>query len=125
MLRLLTDEHLSPVVAAQVRMKRPAIAIQSIHEWRNGSFRGKIDLLLLRAANDEGLTLLTYDQSTIPPLLMEFTIAKENHGGIIFVDGDTISSNDYGGLVRAIIAFYERCAEWEWANRISFLEREP
>ena len=67
-LALLTDEQISYVVAEQVQAKRPDISITSVRAWRGGTFQGKTDESLLRAAAEEGLTLVTYDQKTIPPV---------------------------------------------------------
>ena len=122
MLLLLTDEHLTPAVAEQIQIKRPEIAIQSMHRWRSGAFLGKADRLLLEAAHEEGLTLITYDQKTIPPLLMDLATAGADHSGIIFVDEAAIASRDVGGLIKAIVSLYVRCAEWDWTNRISYLD---
>jgi hypothetical protein len=68
---LLLDEHLSPVVAAQVQAKQPAVVIRSVHHWRGGDLLGQDDGPLLAAAAEEALTLVTYDQKTIAPLLVE------------------------------------------------------
>jgi hypothetical protein len=119
---LLTDENLTPLVAEQIQSKRADIAITSLHRWREGAFLGKADGLLLEAAQTENLTLITYDQKTIPPLLMELANAGIDHSGVIFVDEQTIASHDVGGLVKAVIALYDGCAEWDWTNRISFLD---
>jgi hypothetical protein len=45
-----------------------------------------------------------------------------DHSGVIFVDKRTVASDDIGGLVKAIIAYYDRYSECEWKNRIGFLE---
>ena len=125
MLRLLTDENITPVVAEKVQSKRPDIAMQSLHHWRGGAFLGAADRLLIEAAYGEGWTILTYDQKTIPPLLMEWAAVGADHGGVVFVDEETIAPRDIGGLVRAILVLFDRCSGWDWANRISFLDAVP
>ena len=125
MLLLLTDENIAPAVAEQVQSKRPDIAIQSLHRWQGGAFLGKADRLLIEAAHSEGWTLLTYDQKTIPPLLMELAAVGADHSGVVFVDEEKIVSRDIGGLVKAILVLFDRCAGWDWANRISFLDTAP
>jgi hypothetical protein len=124
-LRLLLDEHISPEVAAQVQAKRPDLAIFSVQRWRNRAFVGRMDAALLAAAQEEELTLITYDQKTIPPLLTELAFAESDHSGVIFVDNRTIASHDIGGLVRAILSFYEQSTAWDWKNRIAFLHPMP
>src|SRR5690242_6099744 len=98
-LSLLLDEHMSAVVAVQVQGKRPTISIQSIYHWRGGVFAGEDDDPLLAAAVDEGLTLVTYDQRTIFPLLSDIALLGRSHGGVVFVDVKTIASSDIGALI--------------------------
>ena len=100
-LRLLLDENMSQTVASQIRRHNPDIVVESVHLWRNGDFRGRSDKALLQAAYAEGLTLVTYDQKTIPVLLAEMYSAGEDHAGIVFVDDRTIPSSDFGTLTRA------------------------
>jgi Domain of unknown function (DUF5615) len=120
-LRLLLDEQISPVVAAQLLAKRAEISIQSIHHWRSGDLLGRADRLLLEAAAGDGLTLVTYDLATIPTLLVALAAAGESHAGIIFVDDRSIGSSDFGRLVAALLALWEQAADWEWEDRVVFL----
>lgn len=120
-LSLLTDEQISYIVAEQVQAKRPDIPITSVRAWRSGTFQGKTDESLLRAAAEEGLTFVTYDLKTIPPVLSEWGVTGEAHAGVLFVDGLTIPQSDVGGLVHALIAQWDLTQAWEWKNLISFL----
>ncbi len=122
-LSLLLDENISQVVAAQVKRHRPEMVIESVHSWRNGSFEGRSDKALLQAAYTEGLTLVTYDQKTIPAFLTELYAEGEEHGGVIFVDDQTIPNGDFGMLTLALIFFWERFHNEDWQNRIRFLEK--
>jgi hypothetical protein len=122
-LSLLLDEHVSATVAAQVQAKRPEVSIQSIYQWRAGIFAGADDEPMLFAAAEDGLTLVTYDQKTIPSLLGEIAVLSHSHGGVIFVDDRAIASSDMGSLVSAILALWEECWEWEWADRVAYLRR--
>ncbi len=85
-LQLLLDENMSQVVAVQLRSHRPNRIVESVHDWQDGAFEGRADEALLQAACAEALTLVTYDQKTIPPLLSEMSSNGESHGGIIFVN---------------------------------------
>lgn len=38
MLSFLLDEHISPIVAEQVKLKRPKIEIISLQNWQEGRF---------------------------------------------------------------------------------------
>jgi hypothetical protein len=122
-LKLLLDEHISEVVAEQVRRNRPEIGIQSVHFWRDGAFEGRVDRDLLLAARDEECTVVTYDLSTIPILIAELYEGSESHSGVIFVDDLSIPSSNFGMLVRALIAHWDRHNSIEWDNRVMFIER--
>ena len=74
MLDLLLDENISPVVAEQVSIRRPDISIQSIFRWRGGTLTNESDRLVLQAAAEDGLTLVTYDQSTMLPLALRLAV---------------------------------------------------
>jgi hypothetical protein len=121
MLSLLLDQHISPEIAAQVRIKRPEIPIVSIYDWRDGDFVGIADRLILQAASEDRVTLLTYDRKSIPPLLRELGVAGVTHAGVVFVDNLTIASNDFGRLIRALTYYWSREQSGDWTNRVAFL----
>lgn len=120
---LLLDENISQVIAAQARQHRPALRIESVHTWQGGAFRAYPDKALLRVACAEGLTLVTYDQKTIPAFLAELYAVGESHAGVIFVDDQTIPGNEFGTLTRALILLWERFGGEDWQDRIRFLEK--
>jgi hypothetical protein len=121
MLSLLTDEQISYVVAVQVNAKRPDIDIVSMRSWQGGAFAGVDDEPMLMAAHQAGLTLISYDQKTIPPILLNWGATGQDHAGVIFVDNFTIAQGDLGGLVRSIIQHWDETKDWEWMNRIDYL----
>jgi hypothetical protein len=102
MFGLLLDENISSVVAMQAASRRPEIVIESIFHWRAGTLTNTPDHLVLQAAAEDSLTLVTYDQRTIPALLMEWAASGIPHAGIVYVDERTIHPEDFGGLIRAI-----------------------
>jgi hypothetical protein len=124
-LRLLTDENFSPAVARQMRIHRPDIPVECIFDWQSGRHVGVTDADLIQALADDVRTLVTYDLSTIPPLLAEMASEGEHHAGVIFVDNRTIASSDYGTLIRALIVLYDRSYAWDWEDRVDFLTRTP
>jgi len=77
----------------------------------------------LQQAAVQGLTLVTYDRRTIPPLLKDWAEEGRSHGGVIFVDEKTISPADPGGLVRALSELAKATGRWDWIDRVSFLRR--
>lgn len=76
MLSFLLDEQISPEVAKQINRKYPEISIFSIHSWHNGNYLGVSDETILQAASVDRLTLITYDQKTIPPILVSWGSSK-------------------------------------------------
>jgi Domain of unknown function (DUF5615) len=123
MLKLLLDEHISPSVAKGLHGRHGSLTIHFMIEWEDGQFLGQDDSECLERAAEQGLTLVTYDRRTIPPLLKSWAEAGRDHGGVIFVDEKTISPADIGGLVRALSKLVREAGAWKWTNRICFLQR--
>lgn len=123
MLEPLLDENISAIIARQINARRPEIRIQSIFEWRGGTLLNQPDHLILQAAAEDGLTLVTYDVRTIQPLVNELAASGITHAGVIFVSRRTIQSNNFGLLIRAIERLWDREQHLTWTNRTRFLER--
>ena len=121
MLKLLLDEHISAEVANGVRRRDRSLVVRSMVQWESGNFLGKEDFVCLLEAAKQGLTLVTYDRRTIPPLLKFWVEEERSHGGVIFVDEKTISPADIGGLVRALIALAGEAGDMDWTNQVYFL----
>lgn len=122
MLSFLLDEQISPEVAKQINSKYSEIPIFSVHSWQNGNFLGVSDETILQAAEVDRLTLVTYDQKTIPPVLVEWGQANKNHGGVIFIDYRSISPSNFGGLIKALIWLWKTQNSSSWQNRIVYLQ---
>jgi hypothetical protein len=123
MLRLLLDEHISPDVATGLRRRNGAVEIHCMVECQVWYFLGQEDSICLREAAAHGLTLVTYDRRTIPPLLKTWAEEERTHGGVVFVDEKTISPADVGGLVWALTRLARETGKWDWTNRVYFLRR--
>jgi hypothetical protein len=83
MLKLLLDEHISRDVAHGLRRRSRTVKILGLAEWESGHFLGQDDAACLRVAAAQGLTLVTYDRRTIPPLLKTWAEEERTHGGVI------------------------------------------
>ena len=68
MLKLLLDEQISPVVADGLRNRHRQLVVFCMTEWERGEFLGQQDSVCLKRAGAQGLTLVSYDRRTIPPL---------------------------------------------------------
>jgi hypothetical protein len=87
------------------------------------NFLGQEDAACLRQAAVQKLTLVTYDRRTIPPLLKDWAEAGRQHAGVIFVDEKTISQADIGGLVQSLGVLLKEARDWDWTDRVCFLQR--
>ena len=123
MLKLLLDEHVALAVAAGLRRRHPSLIVVCLPEWENGEFLGQTDSACLHQAAAQGLTLVTYDRRTIPPLLKAWGEEGQKHGGVIFVDEKTMPPADVGALVQSLSHLVRKASKWEWTNRIFFLRR--
>jgi predicted nuclease of predicted toxin-antitoxin system len=123
-LKLLLDEHISPDVADGLRRRNRSLVIHWMAEWQGSDFLGKEDSVCLQEAAKQGLTLVTYDRRTIPPLLKTWAEEGRRHGGVIFIDEKTISPANIGVLVRALIQLFKETGKWDWTDRVYFLRRQ-
>ena len=123
MLSFLTDAHISPRVAEQVKVKRPEVVIYSLQEWRGGTLL-KEDDVILAAAVQERLAFVTYDQRTIAPLVMQWAMDGRDHAGVIFIDDKSIAQQDVGGKVLALISLWELADSHDWTNALSYLKAD-
>lgn len=122
MLALLTDAHISPKVALQLAGRYPDGIFHSLRSWRNGVLLEEEDTVILEAALQENLTLVTYDQRTILPTIVEWMNTGKVHNGVLFVDERSIAQEDIGGLVKALGALWEKDQDFSWENVVSYLK---
>jgi len=116
-LRLLLDEHLPRALAEQLRSQRPGLEAFLLADWESGTLLGASDFDLLAEALNQELTLVTYDQRTIAPLLKEWGETGTSHGGVIFVNHRTLVPTDIGGLLRALLCLWDEQGRLCWRDR--------
>jgi hypothetical protein len=54
-------------------------------------------------------------------LLYEWGATGEEHTGVLFVDEKSIREGDIGGMLNALIEFWDLRQGWEWTNTVDFL----
>ena len=121
MLSFLLDEHVSPQVALRLREKHFFTTAYALQDWQQGQYLSTRDDLILDAASQHSLTLVTYDVSTIPNWIKKRSQKGLSHSGIIFIADKTIQSSDIGSLVRALSYIWTQKNQENWTNRIEFL----
>ncbi|MBA2679627.1 MAG: DUF5615 family PIN-like protein [Ktedonobacteraceae bacterium] len=122
MLSFLLDEQISPQTVVALASLNSQVPVVSLYTWRSGALTGTDDALVLQGAAEDGLTLVTYDLKTIPPVLVEWGTQGRSHSGVIFVDDRSISTSDFGGLARALLFCWETQGGWDWTDRIMYLK---
>ncbi len=120
MASFLLDENISPIVAAQVLRKDPTARIISIHDWRGGELLSMKDEIILAMA--DRLTLVTFDLSTIQPILKQWAEEGRSHAGVVFIDDKSIAGNNYGALVKAMLQVWERLKDLDFTDGVLFLQ---
>lgn len=123
MLQFLLDEHISPVIAREAAAKCRGMKVTAFQHWRGGGFLGAADRVFLPEARKEALTLVSYDQRTIRPLLKEWAEQGIDHAGLVFVDEKTIAPQDFGGLIEALCQLWKSERRRDWTNRVVFLRK--
>lgn len=123
MLRLLLDEHISRKVASGLRKVHGNLIVHALAEWKGGELLGLNDASCLREADTHGFTFVTYDRRTIPPLLKAWAEEGRSHAGVIFVDEKSIPPSEIGMLVRSLLVLWDQTREWNWTDRVCFLQR--
>jgi hypothetical protein len=121
MASLLLDENISPVVAREILRKEPAARVGSISEWRNGEFQSSDDETTLTAAAEDTLALVTFDLSTIVPILRVWVEEGRSHAGVIFIDDKSIANDNFGSLIKAVLQAWRRLREVDFTDGVRFL----
>ena len=124
-MKLLLESHLPRAVARELARRCPGLEAAHLRSWKAGAFLGAPDPELLAEAATEGLTLVSYDLTTIPSLLRRLAEEGSHHAGVILIDDATIASSDVGGIVAALAALWRAHGGEDWRDRCQFLRRQP
>jgi len=118
-MRLVLDEHLPLAVALALR--RRGADVVALRDWQDGVYLGAADDRLLEAAFTDGRVLVTFDCSTIPPLLKQWAEIGRDHAGVVLVDEITLRPSDVGGLVRSLAGLLDERGPENWQDRVAYL----
>jgi predicted nuclease of predicted toxin-antitoxin system len=113
-----------PGVAELVERRIPKAEVESIHHYADGSLLNTTDDEVLAEAHRDGWSLVTFDLNTIPRLLSEKAMVKEDHSGIVFISSKSFAQNDHVRLAQALRLVAQSEAEKDWTNRVMFLSRK-
>lgn len=94
-----------------------------MRDWQQGQLLSATDEVVLREADHQRLTLVTYDLRTIPPLLRNWAEQGLTHSGVILIDEQTIQQSAVRRLVRALRALWIAEHKEDWRNRVMFLRQ--
>jgi hypothetical protein len=119
--KLLLESHISPAVARVLRRRCPSLVVLHLRDWRQGRFLPAPDPDLLAEAAQDGLTLVTHDLKTIPPLLRRLAEEGQHHAGVILIDDATISSWNVGEVAATLAALWRAHGRKDWTDRCQFL----
>lgn len=97
--------------------------MEAVTVWQDGIYRSQPDPIVLAAATEANLTLVTFDVSTIPPILQEWAESDRSHHGVVFIDERTIASNDFGAIARSLVRLHKMAGNEEWIDRITFIDK--
>jgi hypothetical protein len=118
--RLLLDEHYSPVIAEQLRER--GHDVESVVE--RAELRGLGDRELLERGTAERRALLTENAADFMPLLRDAAAAGEAHAGVVFTSPVAMprGAGTIGVFVDALDRFLgERRADDALANQVAWL----
>ncbi len=119
--KLLLDCHIPKAVRVALSRRCTGLEVAHLAEWRGGAFRAAPDADILVACFEEGRTLVTYDQRSIPGLLRCWAAEERPHAGVIIGDSNTVPANDPGAIARALSALIEETAGADLTDVILYL----
>ena len=124
MTRLLADANMSRrFVSACLRLE-PHFPIAHLADWLDGKHRVSKDPVLLPLLRERGLIIVGFDRRSMAMHAGQLTREGAGHAGVILFPR-SVSQIDYGKQSRLLIDFSKEAKEWDWADRIEYLPRQP
>jgi hypothetical protein len=120
--RLLLETHIDPGVGVELAKLTPEIEVELQQRWRGGALRTASDDEILTAARDDGYVFVTYDVSTIPPLLAQRYAREVASPGGILISARSFGQKDIAGIARALSVLWQGRGQEDWTGHVVFLE---
>lgn len=120
-MRLLLETHITPAVRSELQRLAPGTDVELLQQWRGGALRTAADDDILTAALEDGYVFVTFDVTTIPPLLTRRYERGDESPGVILVSTRTLRPSDAGAVARALAALCHAHGGDEWTGRVMYL----
>jgi hypothetical protein len=91
------------VIAEQLRQR--GYDVVSVQEMDR---RTRSDAEQLAFATEQQRAFVTYNVTHFEQLMIDWFEAGQSHYGVIFIKEETIRRNDFGGLIRALMALLDQ-----------------
>lgn len=124
-MKLLLDVHIAKATVGALAKAAPAVRVEHVSDWRNGSLRAASDAEILAACHEEQRALVTFDLRTIPDLLRRWAAEARDHSGVFFADQTTLRPDRPGAVATAVVALIAQIGDASTENLVRFLRGRP
>ena len=118
----LLDSHVPAGVVPAVQHLSPDCVIDHLASWHGGILLHASDEQILFAALAHDLALVTYDVSTIPPILQHWSAAGRRLPTTVFVLTSTIPQGAIGSLARGLVQLHRHPEQIDPAYPVVYLQ---
>ena len=121
---LLADENTSHRLVGACRRLAAGFPIVHLSAWENGAYLSVKDPALLMVLRESHLILVSFDRSSLPMHAATLTREGQGHAGVILFRR-SVSAHAFGLQARSLVSFWREASDWDWADRIEYLPRDP
>jgi hypothetical protein len=122
--RLLADENTSHRLVSACRRIDAAFPILHLSDWRDGAYLSSKDPALLMTLREANLILVGFDRASMAMHAGALTREGLGHAGVILFRR-SVPVLAYGSQAKLLVGLWREAADWEWADRIEYLPRDP
>jgi hypothetical protein len=121
-IRLLADAHMSRRFVEACLRLQPSFPIVHIADWMDGKHCISKDPVLLPVLRENNLIIVGFDRRTMAMHAGNLTREGAGHAGVILFRR-SVSQMDYGKQSRLLVDFWKESKDWDWSDRIEYLQR--